>query len=100
MRMKSFRTFVLFTTLVIVQAISLYGQGSVTIFGAVTDPTGAAVAGANIVATNIATKVARQTTSGGDGSYLISQLPIGTWSVSAEAAGFKKAVQDNIQVQV
>src|SRR2546423_1360889 len=81
-------------------AVSLYGQGSATIFGTVTDPTGAAVSGANITATNTATGVARQTSSGADGGYVISQLPIGAWSVSAEAAGFKKFVQSNIQLQV
>jgi hypothetical protein len=81
-------------------AASLCGQGSVTIFGAVTDPSGAAVAGATITATNTSTRVSRQTPSGADGNYVISQLPIGTYSVSGEAAGFKKLVQDNIHLEV
>jgi hypothetical protein len=93
----SFRS--LYIILAALTAVSLYGQGSATIFGTVTDPTGAAVAGANITATNSATGVARQTTSGSDGNYVISQLPIGAWSFAAEASGFKRFVQ-SIQLQV
>jgi hypothetical protein len=84
----------------VVFTLSLYGQGSVTIFGSVSDPTGAAVAGATVTTINTATGVARQTTSGTDGGYVISQLPIGTYTVAAEASGFKRFVQEHIQLQV
>jgi hypothetical protein len=78
----------------------LYGQGSVTFFGAVTDPSGAAVSGATITVLNTGTGAARQTVSGGEGDYVISQLPIGLYSVSAEAPGFKKFVLGNIRAAV
>src|SRR5712692_3475644 len=80
--------------------VLLHGQGSVTIFGTVTDPSGGAVVGAKIVATNTSTGASRQTISGADGAYVISRLPIGVYSVIAEASGFKRFVQDNIRVAV
>ncbi len=79
---------------------ALYGQGSVTIFGAVTDTSGAAVPSVAVTATNSATGVSRRTTSGPDGNYVLSQLVIGTWSLSVEAAGFKKFVLENIPTAV
>ncbi len=45
-------------------ALSLFGQdASGRIIGTVTDPTGATIAGAKVVITNIATQVSRHTTS-------------------------------------
>ena len=58
--------------------------------GTVSDPSGAVVAGVKISATNVATGVAFQTVSGSDGVYLFPQLPVGTYTVSATASGFKK----------
>jgi len=78
----------------------LYGQGSVTIFGTVTDASGAAVSGATVTVLSTETGAARQTMSSVDGGYVISQLPIGLYSVSAEATGFKKFVLGNIRVAV
>ena len=76
------------------------GQGSVTIFGAVADSTGAAIPGASITATNLATGATRQTTSASDGNYVLTQLAIGPYSVWAESQGFKKFVLDKIQLAV
>src|SRR5262249_33164129 len=42
----------------------------------------------------------RQTTTGAAGDYVLSRLPIGTYAVKAEAAGFKTFLLDNIVVQV
>ena len=78
----------------------LNGQGSVTIFGTVTDSTGAAVPGASVTATNLATGAIRQTTAALDGNYVLTQLPIGAYSVWAESQGFKKFVIDKIQLAV
>jgi hypothetical protein len=63
-----------------------------TILGTVTDPTGAAVPGASVTATNLDTGVARgaETTQGGD--YLMSNMPLGRYQIKAEATGFKTAI--------
>jgi len=78
----------------------LGAQGNVTIFGTVTDPTGGAIPGVKITATNKDTGISRETSTGPTGDYVLSQLAIGTYTVKAEAAGFKTFVQDNIQTQV
>jgi Carboxypeptidase regulatory-like domain len=57
--------------------------------GTITDPGGAVVTGAQITATNDATGVKYQTTSGADGVYLFPELPIGSYTVTAAATSFK-----------
>ena len=63
-----------------------------TILGTVSDPSGAAVPGAKVVATNLDTGFARaaETTQAGD--YMMSNMPLGRYQITAEASGFKKAV--------
>ena len=86
--------------LVVLTAACLYSQGSVTIFGTVTDASGAVLPNVTITVTSSQTGAVRQTRSTDAGTYVVSQLPIGAYSVKAEAPGFKTFVQDNIQVQV
>src|SRR5437870_1527248 len=70
-----------------------------TIAGTVLDPSGAAVVGAKITATNIATGFTRDTQSTVDGTYLFPLLPVGTYSIGVEAAGFRRSEQKGIQVK-
>jgi len=57
--------------------------------GTVSDPAGAVVTKATVEATNTATGVKFDTVSQANGEYLFSQLPIGTYSITVTAAGFK-----------
>ncbi len=77
-------------------AAQLLAQGtSGNITGRVLDPSGAAVPGARIVARNIATGVETVTASTETGDYNLVVYP-GTYQVSAEAAGFKRFVRENV----
>jgi hypothetical protein len=58
--------------------------------GTVTDPAGAVIAKANVIAINEATGVNYTTVSQADGGYLFPQLPIGTYTVKISAPGFKE----------
>src|SRR5581483_11370467 len=91
------RSILLFAvTLSLFSTISLaqYGAG---VQGTVTDQSGAVVAGAKVSATNQATGVTRDTTSGNSGFYRVTGLTPGNYSVSVEAATFpKKTVPDVI----
>src|ERR1700733_15502557 len=58
--------------------------------GTVTDPTGAIIAKANVIAINEATGVKYTTVSQADGGYLFPQLPIGTYTIKVSASGFKE----------
>ena len=71
-----------------------------TILGSVTDPSGAFVAGASVKVRNLATGLERTTVTSGDGSYSVSELPIGTYSVSITLTGFQTAVTNNVAVDV
>ncbi len=73
---------------------------STTILGTVTDPSGAAVTGAKVTATNTRTQVKREdvTTSTGDFSFPL--LDIGEYSVSVEANGFKTAARTGLTLQI
>jgi hypothetical protein len=59
------------------------------ISGTVTDPTGAAVAGASITVTNPATGLERTATTNDTGSYRFVELPPGRYRLSVTAQGFK-----------
>src|SRR3981081_1707039 len=81
-------------------ALPLLAQigGSGSIQGTVSDPSGAVIPGASVVATNVATgvKTTRQTT--GAGLYVLSPLPSGNYRVSVSAAGFQPVAQENVAV--
>lgn len=68
--------------------------------GTVSDEAGAAVPGANVVLRNTQTgaEVTRQ--SNGDGHYIFDFVEPGEYTVVIEHTGFKKAVQENVRVQV
>jgi hypothetical protein len=62
-----------------------------TITGEVTDPSGAVVLGATVVAHNLDTNVDTSVTTNASGLYRIEFLPIGHYQVTITAAGFEKA---------
>ena len=70
-----------------------------TILGVVTDPSGAVVPGVSLVATNRATGFSRSAKSDGEGNYLITFLPPGTYNLAANGAGFERSMRGNIVVQ-
>jgi len=76
------------------------GQNTGTISGTVQDQSGAVVAGANVKAQNPATNFSRETVSATNGFYRFDQLPVGTYTISTEAAGFKKSVTQSIALSV
>jgi hypothetical protein len=55
----------------------------------VSDPSGALLPGVTLTATNIATGLTYNATSGDNGSFAFLQLPIGDYKVVVEKSGFK-----------
>jgi hypothetical protein len=66
--------------------------------GTVTDPSGAVVSGAGVAVTSADTGLARQTTSDSNGFYRVILLPLGTYRVTVEKAGFAKLVMEGVEV--
>src|SRR5215468_7345736 len=71
-----------------------------TIRGTVTDPTGAVVSGAKVTITNEGTGLTRSAPSNSAGNYSFAELPVGSYRVEVETAGFKTAVRSKIAVNV
>jgi hypothetical protein len=75
-------------------------SGTANLQGAVTDSTGAAIAGAKVSAVNVATAVSKTITSSGNGLYSFPNLSIGTYTLNVESAGFEAYSQTNIVLEV
>src|SRR5437868_1338501 len=75
-------------------------QPTGSIEGLVTDPQGAVVSNAAVVARNKATGLTRNVNAGDDGRYRITQLPPGVYEVKVTAQNFKSTVVSDIKVDV
>jgi hypothetical protein len=71
-----------------------------SVAGTVTDPSGAAVAGAQVTLTNVETGFERTVATQSDGSYSFTQVPVGLYRVGATAAGFSQYRQSGIRLNV
>jgi hypothetical protein len=80
----------------------LHGQATASanqgITGSVTDPTGAAVPGAQVVARNTATGVEFTATTGASGYFSFPALVIGPYRVTVSKAGFETAVRQDVTI--
>src|ERR1700676_3778285 len=69
---------------------ALYAQTSFgRISGSVTDPSGAAIPGATIKITNRETQTARTVEADGNGLYVVTNLPVGPYTLEASQKGFQ-----------
>jgi hypothetical protein len=69
-----------------------------SIFGTVTDPSGAAVPGVKVVVTSSTKGTSQETTTNTDGNYSVTHLIPDIYNVRAEGAGFKAFEAKNIVV--
>jgi hypothetical protein len=88
---------VLFCTLLFSTAAVWAQDPTGRILGTITDPKGAVVPGAKITVTNTGTQIHNETTTDRDGYFQVLDLPIGTYRVVIEKAGFRKiAIEDQM----
>jgi hypothetical protein len=86
---------------ILLAAVSLSAQTfRGTILGSVTDPSGAVLPGAKVTVKNTGTGLERSTETSADGSYAVSELPIGTYSVTVTQAGFQTFIASGVTVDV
>ncbi|HWZ29991.1 MAG TPA: carboxypeptidase-like regulatory domain-containing protein [Bryobacteraceae bacterium] len=69
-----------------------------TLSGAITDPTGAAVPNAKVLATEERTGTKLQTVSDAAGQYVLPFLAPGEYSISVQFAGFKEFIRKSVHV--
>ncbi|PYV15882.1 MAG: hypothetical protein DMG07_08845 [Acidobacteria bacterium] len=78
-----------------------YGQATEgSIVGTVRDQQQAVLPGATVTVTNEATGLARTLVSDATGNYEASHLPIGSYSVAAELAGFKRTTVTGVHLAI
>ncbi|HEV2732712.1 MAG TPA: carboxypeptidase regulatory-like domain-containing protein, partial [Terriglobales bacterium] len=89
--------FCLVAASVLLFAVSLFAQvqnGQFT--GVITDPSGAAIPNAKVSVTNMGTNLSVSTTTNSSGTYIVKELPVGTYKITAEAQGFKTRTDSNL----
>jgi hypothetical protein len=88
--------------MMILAAAGAFGQATsvVQISGVVTDANAGVVSGVAIKAIQTGTGLVRATTSESDGTYVLSNLPVGPYRLEAAANGFRAYVQTGIVLQV
>lgn len=84
---------------VLSSAVAYAGDGG-TLSGVIGDPAGRAVAGARVTATNAATGVARGLATDDRGFYSFQSLPVGTYTLDADARGFKPVRREGIEINI
>jgi hypothetical protein len=93
----SFRTLLGGAILLLLTATAS-AQFKASVQGTVTDATGAIVPEATVTLTNNETNKTQTVTTSDEGFYRISGLAPGKYTISAEQAGFKKSVVDDVVV--
>src|ERR1700751_4090781 len=89
----------LLASLLLVCGISLQAQGIfATLIGVVPDPSGWVIANAKIVLRDAVSGSARDTVSNGEGYYTFASVPVGTYTLTAEAPGFETYKPDDIRL--
>jgi hypothetical protein len=93
------RTLLLFSMIIIMLPLSFAQQQLGSIGGTATDSTGAAVKQATVEVLNLATNLKLTVKTQSNGSYVVPDLPIGTYAVTISGAGFSSERHSQIQVQ-
>ena len=95
------REWMLTPIVLFVFAAAAIGQmGTATILGVVKDSTGAVIPGASLTARNVETGQTRTAVSGGNGAYRFTALPVGSYEVQAEQAGFRVEARRGLTLTV
>lgn len=78
----------------------LYSQATGNLSGTVADKTGSVISGAKVVITSQGTGVIRESSTDATGHYLVPLLPVATYTIHVEAAGFQTVEQKDVKLQV
>jgi hypothetical protein len=100
-RMTAAFRLVLISLALLLFSISALSQTTAgRILGTVSDQSGAAVAGATVVVTNVARGTSRALTTDETGGYVAPELLPGVYKIHVEAKGFKTSERPNVAIEV
>jgi hypothetical protein len=94
------RCLLLAGSLVVLAVPAVAQKITALIRGTVTDPSSAVIAGAEVTVTNEDTGLTRSVTTNSAGIYAFPELPVGSYKIAVEAAGFTSAVHSRITLNV
>jgi hypothetical protein len=101
---QSLRLIRIWGFVVLLGALAMYPvhaqNATARIVGNLTDPNGAAVPNAKITVVNVATQVHYDTKGNNEGYFQALDLPIGRYSVTIEANGFRQVTYENQVLQI
>src|SRR6266404_2691339 len=69
-----------------------------TVFGTITDPTGAVIVGAQVTVSSVSTGLKRSALSDMKGQYHVLGLPTGKYTVSIDKEGFQTEIREGIVI--
>lgn len=81
-------------------SVMAWAQATTSLHGQLTDPSGAAVAGATVRLTNPAINSSRLTTSNATGVYEFLQVAPGTYTITVQAKGFAESQVSDVALLV
>ena len=79
---------------------TLFAQNFATITGSVNDSSNAAVGATKITAQNLETLITKEVLANDDGLFTVPFLQPGRYKLTAQKAGFRQSVQDNLKLEV
>lgn len=86
---------------VLLGCIPALGQSAAgRILGTVSDASGAALAGATVIVTDVERGTSRTVTSNESGDFAVPDLQPGTYKIRVEAQGFKTVERPSVQIEV
>jgi Carboxypeptidase regulatory-like domain/TonB-dependent Receptor Plug Domain len=94
------RTALVALTLALCASVSYAQQQSGEIFGRVTDKSGAVLPGVTVTVSGPALIQPFITTTSETGTYRVPELPVGSYEVKFELAGFRTLVRQDIQINI
>jgi hypothetical protein len=95
-----------FILTVLVGLISLFSPsvraqvGTSQITGTITDPSGAAIAGAKVSIKNDSTNIEAKTVTSTSGVYTVPGLPVGLYTVTVEAGKFQTVIVNHVRTDI
>jgi hypothetical protein len=87
-------------SLLLVAPAAMFAQGRSTILGTVSDESGAAVPRVAITVLNTGTQLKRNVATDERGDFEVPALDVGNYDVTAQTAGFRQAVVQNVRLEV
>ncbi len=103
MRTSEYRLLILFVALALIAAMAPVGwaqEVTAAVTGRVTDPTGAAIAGATVTARDVDRGTVVKTETNIDGAYTLPRLPVGNYELRVESTGFQTVVRPSLTLEL